>query len=285
MSERKCPEPTDTPEAPLRQRGDTTTDTPPDTAAMQPSQPAGSLEVHDLELSQAIVVHELRTPLTAVKGYAQLLDRQLKQPAPDTARLAELVDQLQRQIGRLEALLDDLPGVAPSEGDRLELSREPVDLIELARRAVARFDDAPERTPAHRLLLDVPQPPEGLIGEWDPTRLDQMLDNLISNALKYSPQGGVIRVQVRRSGTHARLAVSDQGIGIAPEARRALFRPYSRGERARLVADGSGLGLYVTSQIVNSHGGTITVSSQPGLGSTFTVWLPLTPPGSRDASA
>lgn len=106
-----------------------------------------------------------------------------------------------------------------------------------------------------------------------------MLVNLISNALKYSPDGGDVRVRLRRDGDVVELTVSDEGIGIAPADQKRLFQPFSRTEAARQRASGTGLGLYITQRIVREHGGTIDLFSEPGKGTTVTVRLPVILPG------
>jgi signal transduction histidine kinase len=218
-----------------------------------------------------VAAHELRTPLTTLKGYAQLLARLLGRPELDRARLAEAHAALARQLGRLERLVVDLLDVARIQRGELALRPEPMDLVDLARQVLARFELAPERSPNHRLTLEAT---EAVAGRWDADRLDQALTNLVSNALKYSPDGGEVRVCVARRDGVAELRVCDEGLGIAPEEQAGLFRPYARGQAARGV-EGTGLGLYVASQVVARHGGTIAVESAPGAGSVFTIRLPL----------
>ncbi|MFO7273039.1 MAG: GAF domain-containing protein [Sphaerobacter thermophilus] len=219
--------------------------------------------------------HELKTPLTTVKGYGQLLLRFLKQPTLDREHLIKLATHLRDQTDRFETLVNDLLDVSRIQQGRLALRPQPTELTELARSVLARFEQSPDRTPAHRLVLDAPEPIHGV---WDPVRLDQVLTNLISNALKYSPDGGEVRLSVRRHGDEAELAVSDEGIGISASEQAQLFQPFSRTVRARLEMGGTGLGLFISRQIVEQHGGTITLESTEGVGSTFTVRLPLTPP-------
>ncbi|HEU4793230.1 MAG TPA: ATP-binding protein, partial [Nitrolancea sp.] len=157
---------------------------------------------------------------------------------------------------------------------RLELHLEEVNLAHLTEQVMSRFELAPERTERHIVVLDTQDPVEGV---WDRARLDQVLTNLISNALKYSPHGGEVKVIVRQDDDHAELIVSDQGIGITPSERPRLFQPFQRGESAHLSASGTGLGLYITAQIVEQHGGTIDLESEPAEGSTFTIRLPRVP--------
>jgi signal transduction histidine kinase len=220
----------------------------------------------------AVASHELRTPLTSVKGYVQLLDRQLRDDAGPWARLRGLIDPLHTQVRRLETLVGDLLDVSRLQQGRLELRPEPVELGELARQVVARFEHSPYRTPGHTLVVDAPEP---VMGEWDAARLDQVLTNLVGNALKFSPMGGEVRVAARREVGEAVLTVSDEGLGIGPDERASLFQPFQRGEATARAIPGVGLGLYITSEIVARHGGRIEIASAVGVGSTFVVRLPL----------
>jgi signal transduction histidine kinase len=118
------------------------------------------------------------------------------------------------------------------------------------------------------------------VGNWDPGRIDQVLTNLISNAVKYSPDGGEVHVSVREVDDEVRVAVRDEGIGIAKRDQSEVFQPFRRLHADARVITGTGLGLYISSQIVARHGGSIDLVSRPGEGSTFTVHLPLlTEPG------
>ncbi len=223
----------------------------------------------------SIASHELKTPLTTVKAYGQLLQRFLEQPRLDRERLAHVASQLVAQTERFETLINDLLDVSRIQRGRLELRPQPTDLSGLAAEVLARFEQAAERTSRHTLVLDAPAP---VRGRWDPARIDQVLTNLVSNALKYSPQGGEVRVRVRQDGEAAVVQVSDHGVGIAPEEQARLFRPFVRGERVRTSVGGTGLGLYIAWEMVAQHGGEIAVESTPGQGSTFTVRLPLAGP-------
>lgn len=219
----------------------------------------------------SIASHELKTPLTTVKGWVHLLIDALNQPEPDREAILEFADELRSQIDRFEALIGDLLDASRIQQGRLDLQPEPVNLVAMVKRALVRFEHAPERTPRHRLVLDAPEP---VIGIWDPDRLDQVLTNLISNALKYSPEGGEVRVTLRRDGERVTITVSDQGIGISAQDQARLFQPFTRSEAARRSASGTGLGLYITRRIVTRHGGDITLQSEPGVGTTVQVTLP-----------
>lgn len=228
-----------------------------------------ALSVRDQFLSMAS--HELKTPLTTVKGYVQLLNRYLHRPEMDRSHVEESVQELQRQVRRLEVLLNDLLDSSRIQQGRLSLRPSPMELSGLARQVLTRFEQATERRDTHTLILDAPAPVNGV---WDYDRLDQILSNLVSNALKYSPEGGDVRLSVTSDGEDAVIRVSDQGIGMSQQEQQRLFEPFRRGEQARRTADGTGLGLYITKQMLEQHGGTISVETKPGLGTTFTLRLP-----------
>lgn len=220
----------------------------------------------------SIASHELRTPVTSAKGYLQLLDRQLGQETIDRERLKGYVGRIAAGIERLEALVGDLLDVSRTQQGRLNLQPIPCDLAAIGGAVLARFEEQIERDQAHTLVLDAPGP---VPGEWDAGRLDQVLTNLLSNGLKYSPDGGTVTLRIgRREGGGAVVSVSDRGLGIAPDEQRLLFTPFMRGSAAQGRISGTGLGLYIVRQIVEGHGGTIVVDSTPGKGSTFTFTLP-----------
>lgn len=222
----------------------------------------------------SIASHELRTPLTTVKASSQLLARRFRRADADPARTLTLIDQLQDEVGRLETLVEDLLDATQIQRGRLELNTERFDLTALARRCLERFDQPMHRSDTHVLIFEAEEPVEGV---WDASRLDQVITNLISNAIKYSPEGGVVRVEVRREGDGVAVEVSDSGIGISDDEQANLFQPFARGDEARRSVGGTGLGLFISSQIIERHGGTIEVESEVGAGSTFTIRLPIAP--------
>ena len=220
----------------------------------------------------AIASHELRTPVTSIRGYAQLIERQLVKGILDATRITRQTAQIIAQASKLSALIGDLLDASRIQQGRLDLHLIRCDLAVLAREALSAFITAPERTTNHTLVLEAD---ESVVGHWDRGRLDQVLTNLLSNALKYSPAGGEIRLRIGTSDRRAIIAVSDQGLGIPPEEQKNLFQPFARGGAAHGRIGGTGLGLYIVRQIVEGHGGTIVVASTLGHGSTFTATLPL----------
>jgi PAS domain S-box-containing protein len=228
-----------------------------------------AIQLRDEFLSMA--AHELKTPLTSTKGFVELLRRQIQRPQWNQARISRLQEQLREQVDRLEHLVADLLDASRIQQARLEPHPVPLDLAMLATQVLQRFRDDPSGRFPHLFVLEAPEP---VMGTWDRNRLDQVITNLVSNAIKYSPDGGEVTVTVRNVDDHAELTVRDQSIGIDPDLQTRLFQPFIRGNVGGEVP-GSGLGLHITSQIVEQHGGTISVASTPGSGSTFTVRLPL----------
>jgi len=220
----------------------------------------------------SIASHELRTPVTSAKGYLQLLERQLGQETIDRERLKTYATRIAAGIDRLEALVGDLLDASRTQQGRLDLVAAPCDLAAIGRAVVSRFEEQVEREQTHTLIFDAP---ESVSGEWDQGRLDQVLTNLLSNALKYSPEGGTVTIRIRQQQEGgAFVSVGDQGLGIPLEEQRLLFTPFMRGSAAHGKISGTGLGLYIVRQIVEGHGGTIEVESVPEQGSTFTFTIP-----------
>ncbi len=223
----------------------------------------------------SIASHELKTPITTIKGYTQLLAEHVLRPGADLDVIANFIDELEGQSDRLEMLVADFLDAARIRQGRLILRPEPVDLTALAQRILTRFDHTLGGAAQHKLILEAPGPVQGI---WDPDHLDQAVTNLVSNAVKYSPDGGTICLRIRHlQDSHVELSVSDQGLGIASEEQEHLFQPFTRTRTARRSVSGTGLGLYIAAQLVEQHGGTISLHSEPGIGSTFTIRLPLTP--------
>jgi PAS domain S-box-containing protein len=217
----------------------------------------------------SIATHELRTPVTSISGYAQLA---LKALAGGRAeRVAPALETVVRQSERLAILVTQLLDASRIAGGRLSVEPERIDFSALVTSAI---DSARLRSDRHRWAVDVsPQ----LRASVDPVRVEQVLTNLFDNAIRYSPEGGTIRVRLDLDGPTVRLAVSDEGLGIAPEHVDHVFDRFYRGHSEQGLG-GLGLGLYIAREIVELHGGTIGVRSTPGRGTTFTVRTPITSP-------
>lgn len=217
----------------------------------------------------SIVSHELKTPVAIIKGYAETLSRPDVQR--DAALVQEMVGGILEESDRLTRLVDDLLDASRLRASGLPLDEvQDVDLAALAEQVRARF-----QAQTQRHTIEVAFPPDFPKVRGAPVRLEQVLDNLVSNALKYSPNGGTIRLCGEYDGRGVLLSVSDEGIGIPPEEQERIFERFYRvaGPQTRAAA-GTGLGLYLTRAIVNAHGGRIWVESRPGQGATFYVYLP-----------
>jgi PAS domain S-box-containing protein len=216
----------------------------------------------------SMVTHELRNPLASIRGYAQIMQRRGEY-------MERGLDVILRQALRLERLIGDLLDVSRAEAGQLHLRRQETDLVALAQAAV---DQARALTRAHEVRFEGPTGP--LTGQWDRDRLEQVLQNLLANAMKYAPDGGAIVVRVEELECEARVSVTDEGPGIAPDALPNLFGRFFRTAEARASgAEGLGLGLYISRTLVEAHGGRIWAESTPGQGSTFTFALPRAAPG------
>ena len=220
-----------------------------------------------LQTFLGVIAHDLRTPLTTILGSAQLARRRVGAGAPE--RLDEALAAIVAEGRRMDELIGHLVDAARVGAGQLEVRPEPMDLVALARRAVAARQVA---APRHRIALDAP---EKLEGEWDPERLAQVLDNLLGNAVAYSPDGGDVRVRVRSEGGEAVVSVADQGLGLRQDDLGRLFQRFTRLDTGRDIG-GTGLGLYISRGIVAAHGGRIWAESPgPGKGATFALALPL----------
>lgn len=208
------------------------------------------------------VAHELRNPLAALSTDVQALGL-----APPGEGRDGAFARVSRQVDRLTRMLDDLLDAARIEAGYLELQPEELDLRREVQEVVRLY--APT-APDHDLVVEAPDEPVTVRG--DPLRIDQVITNLVSNAIKFSPEGGPVEVAVALRGDEAVLTVADTGVGIAPEELSEIFTSFRRSRPD--VAPGAGLGLSVVRRIVAAHGGTIEVESEPGVGSTFRVRLP-----------
>jgi signal transduction histidine kinase len=176
----------------------------------------------------------------------------------------------------MSRLLDDVVDAGRVGAGHFSVVPAPVDLANAVRDVVALRGAA---APSHHIVVELPPAPGALSGNWDRMRIEQVLANLVSNAVRYAPEETEIRIAARRDGDEVLLSVADQGPGIAEEDARQLFRPFSRLQRDAKVP-GMGLGLYLSKAIVEAHGGRLWVESRVGEGSTFFVALPCPRPPS-----
>jgi len=219
----------------------------------------------------AMLGHELRNPLAPIASAVEVL-----QGAPhDRERVVEVAGIIGRQVQQLRRLVDDLLDVARIMNGRLQLQRAPIDLREVAARAVERILPSIEAR-GHELHQDLATAP--VIVHGDEVRLTQVLANLLDNAAKYTPEGGRMDLRVSAHGERAEVCVADTGVGMRPEDIDSMFSLFVQGERAPDRAEGGlGLGLSLVQRIVAMHGGEVTAASDgPGRGSRFLVRLPRT---------
>lgn len=214
------------------------------------------------------VAHDLRNPLAALKMATTMIAPD--EPLPPEPRVRALFGRVNRQIDRLERMIYDFLDAARIESGHLELHLEECDVRDTARATLDLYEPA---TRTHRLVASVPDEPVRLT--CDPLRIEQVLANLVSNAIKYSPGGGSVRVTVARRPDAVLVSVADEGVGMSPEDIAHAFEPFHRTGAAKESVPGVGLGLFVARRIVEAHGGRIVIESTPGAGSTFTVHLPL----------
>jgi signal transduction histidine kinase len=221
----------------------------------------------------SIASHDLKTPITSIKGYADLLARRAARDGNINPRDQRAIQIIQEEAARLNQLIELLLDVSRFQRGQLVIERTQVDLCALTERLVQIT-----RATAEQHTVELLCPAEPLIVWGDALRLEQVLQNLLQNAVKYSPQGGQVRVSVRAEADEAILSVSDEGIGIPPESLPHLFTRFYRAANIQsLSIGGLGLGLFIVRQIAEAHGGTISVTSELGVGSTFTLELPLDP--------
>ena len=231
----------------------------------------------------SIASHELKTPVTSLLGYSQTLLRRATKQRPytfterDEKALQVIVEQTRRLHTQIDALLD----IGRLQRGAFSTNRQPMNICDLVEQVVDEFKPLLDH---HMIELICDE--GGLIVDGDKDRLEQVLQNLLQNAVKYSPDGGRITVQVDQQDTQVCISVSDQGLGIPAAAQSLVFQPFYRAPmQGQPMIQGTGIGLYVVKEIVTLHSGTIELESAEGQGSTFRVRLPLVAPVSPAKSA
>jgi len=214
----------------------------------------------------SIVSHEIRTPLTSIHGFSEILATKEMDPE----KRYEFYRIIYNESERLSRLVTNLLNLSRIEAG-IELERELVDVPQLVSEDVEFFQSQTER---HQLkYLGSKQVPPVYA---DPDRLHQVVKNLLSNAIKYSPEGGTVEVETGVEGKYLTISVTDHGIGIPREELPRIFERFTRTERQEVLGvSGTGLGLAIVKHLVELHGGKLSVRSEPGQGSTFTVYLPI----------
>ena len=221
------------------------------------------------------IAHDLRNPLSALQMSVALVDP--ARPLPPEDRVRHMFSVVKRQIARLNRMVGDLLDATRIEAGHLALRMEEQDIRAIVSDVAELFEDT---SPAHSIRVALPD--EALVVLCDPLRIEQTMSNLVSNAIKYSPRGGEVRIAAARVHEHVIVSVSDEGIGIACEDIDHMWEPFRRTGASAEAFPGVGLGLSIAKKIVAAHGGELTVESAPGKGSTFSVRLRLASAGVAD---
>jgi two-component system phosphate regulon sensor histidine kinase PhoR len=215
------------------------------------------------------VSHELRTPLASIRALAETLESGNVDPGPETE---EFVRRILHQVDHLTALVNELLDLSRIESGSVELRPAPIDLGALVAESVALLH---QRAESAGVAITGPEPP-GMVVEGDHASLLRVVNNLLDNAIKYSPPGTTVRVSTCDEGELVALSVADEGPGIAPQDLPRVFERFYKGDPSRTnsAASGVGLGLAIVKHSVRLHGGTVEAQSPPGHGAVFTIRLP-----------
>jgi PAS domain S-box-containing protein len=224
----------------------------------------------------AAAAHDLKTPLTAIKGMTQVLERRVRRRGEAPAEMvSDSLGQIQHSADKMARLLDQLLDLTRVQTDTpMVLNRQPVDLVALARDMI---DEHRAISDNHELILEAST--ERLEGVWDAARIERAVSNLLTNAVKYSPEGGPVTIRLAEDdaspdGSWAVLEVEDRGLGIPADDLPRIFERFHRASNVGGMS-GTGIGLAYVWQVVEDHGGLIEVRSRVGQGSTFTMRLPI----------
>ncbi len=229
------------------------------------------------------LAHDLRQVLTVIHGTTVLTERRLTAAGTPLDTIARALSVIRDAATRMELQITELEHFAVGEPDQAPGgNRRSVDLVAIAHEAAARHAAISDR---HRFSVVVGTPEGGIVGHWDAMRLERALDNLVGNAIKFSPTGGNITLTVgREAGADPEVAVlqvRDEGIGIPARDLPHVFECFRRAKNATNTIPGTGVGLAVVRDVIEQHGGTIEAASKLGRGATFTLRLPLVSPLAR----
>jgi two-component system phosphate regulon sensor histidine kinase PhoR len=214
-----------------------------------------------------IASHELKTPLTSLKGYLQLIAGYNKEELPQV--VTQYVTKAGISINKLQSLINDLLDVSKIKAGRLEYTLHQIDITNLVCQCI---ENAEHIYPSYKFECD---PTEVYMVNGNPERLEQVLMNLINNAVKYSQNNKTITLSTEKFGDTVRVSVTDKGIGLSPDQKSKIFERFYRVEDKKNMTSGLGMGLYISNEIISNHNGTIGVESELGKGSTFYFELPL----------
>lgn len=215
----------------------------------------------------SIASHELRTPLTTIKSFFQFTGKEL----PPESKSMGLINRASRQVKRMENLIDDLLDVSRINTGKMEYRMEVIDFLPFLKDII---DSVQEISPSHRIIIE--QSVSARI-KADPNRIEQAFINLLNNAIKFSPDADQVLIRCELVAGGICVTIKDYGIGISGQHLDTLFDKFAQAERDPRF-QGLGLGLFISSEIIKRHGGSISVLSQPGLGSEFTIQLPVERP-------
>ena len=234
------------------------------------------LQAADLAKDEFIstISHELRTPLTSIYGYVELLLEEDADPLTEQQR--DHLATVQRGSVRLDRLINDLLFTAQARAGHIDIQKTRTDIVKITRQAV----ESAQAHAGHKVLqLSVTAPPHAIAIDADVVRMGQSIDNLISNAIKFTPENGRVDVTLTENAGRVSLTVADTGMGMTAADIGRLFERFFRSDSAQTQhIQGSGLGLPIVKAIVEAHDGTITVTSEPNVGTSFVMSLPLARP-------
>ncbi len=214
----------------------------------------------------SIASHELKTPITSLKASVQLMERIKNDPSPE--KLARLIDQAVKSMHKVSTLVEDLLNVSRANESQLRINKSPVDLTQL-------LENCCIDVRSESVFTITVQAPPGLMVDADEHAIDQVITNLVNNAVKYAPGSKEIILSARTDGNQVYVSVRDFGPGIPKDKLPHLFERYYQVDTAAYDRSGLGLGLYICAEIIKKHGGQIGVDSQLGEGSTFYFTLPI----------
>ena len=228
----------------------------------------------------SIASHELKTPLTSLRGYAQLLRQRLTAETRADPRAARYLATIDNQVRRMGELVDTLLDLSRLDAGRLQIRRQSFDLVLFVREAAAQLG---ELSPHHPMTISAE--PAAILGTWDHERIEQIIVNLLTNAIRYSPNGGSVWIGIGvqdgvRRAREVFVCIRDEGIGIAPDQLESIFGRFHRVHEGALMGyaeaqRGMGLGLFISRELAVRHGGRLEATSPgSGQGATFTLILP-----------
>ena len=222
----------------------------------------------------SIASHELKTPLTSVKGYVQLLERSIDKGDVETVK--KHLNKAQTQLEKLNNLIADLLDISKIESGKLKFNKQNFHMGDLLKNIV---EVMAQSFPEYKISING-QADQVIFG--DEMRIEQVIINFLTNAIKYSPGTDEVQINVRQKGDRMYIGVRDYGIGIAPEQQQNLFEKFYRVEETALHFQGLGIGLYISAEIIRRHGGEVGVESTLGEGSEFFFEIPLVAPTEID---